>query len=290
MEKAIRTQGQASTRERVVARELVWHNDRGFKLGPVDLVVVAGEVVAVIGGNGAGKSTLLRLLAGIWTPFSGEVQWPPARGVRDLSETQGSSRLTPAQLARAVGYMQQSLPTAVGLRVKEVVELGRFPHLSMEFPGSHRKVIDQALAVMAVENMANRPIDRLSGGERKRVFVAAVLAQQAPLLVLDEPTAHLDPSSHRLMAAAVRSYVGHEAESRAAVVATHDLHFARAIADRVVGIQDGEARDLGRSDEAFTASRLSSLFSTRFAGADQGPPVVDLEPVDLKKGDAGFQP
>ena len=247
------------------AKGIVRRAGSGFRLGPADVAIRSGEVVALIGANGAGKSTLARILAGIWQPDEGTVTWA------SLGVSPGA-----ATLARHVGYLQQSLPGAIGLTVEEVVELGRFSQRHQDEPGVSTNVCAQAIERVGMSDLSHRSVDHLSGGERKRALMAAVLAQQAPLLILDEPTAHLDAASHRLVADAIREYVTTDPEVRGALVATHDLHFARAVADRVLGLTDGELIDLGGRHEAFTVSRLAGLFATGFLAAGEGPPVVDL--------------
>jgi len=245
--------------------QVVWRNQRGFQLGPLDLLIEPGEIVVLVGDNGAGKSTLLRLLAGLWRPTRGSVNWPQVGNARSA-----------LSVARVVGYLQQNVPSEVGITVSELVALGRFAHHKADSPVTLSASSHAALEAMGMVGFESSLVDQLSGGERKRVLVAAVLAQQAPLLVLDEPTAHLDPASHRLMASAVRSYVGASAGKRAAVIATHDLHFAQSIATRVLGVRLGEATDLGSPELALTADSLGSLFGTQFVAASEGPPVVDM--------------
>ncbi len=249
----------------VKARSVSWSNVSGFQLGPANVLVKSGEVVTLIGANGAGKSTLARILAGIWRPDVGKVTWA------EIGSSPGA-----AELARQVAYLQQSLPGVIGLSVEEVVELGRFAHRHEEGVGAGGDACAWAIARVGLSDLSHRSVDSLSGGERKRALLAAVLAQQAPLLILDEPTAHLDAASHRLVADAIREYVAAAPDVRGALVATHDLHFARAVADRVLGLTDGQVRDLGPRAEAFSVERLSDLFATGFLEAGEGPPVVDL--------------
>ncbi len=273
-----------------VAERVVWSNRSGFQLGPLDLIAGPGEVVVLVGENGAGKSTLLRILAGIWSPHRGRVEWP-------LLDNDSSK-----SLATVVGYLQQNVPGGIGsgllgssasssggpgsggsdsdnlaMRVAELVTLGRYVHRRADTPTTVTAAVDAALAAVGLSGFHKRAVDSLSGGERKRVLVAAVLAQQAPLLVLDEPTAHLDPASHRLMATAIRRYVQTEAQERGAVIATHDLHFARTIATRVVGLRQGAMVDLGPPETGFSIASLNGLFNTDFVHASHGPPVVELD-------------
>ena len=186
-------------------------------VGPVDLSVAAGETVAVIGPNGAGKTTLMRLLAGLLPPSRGEMRW----GGATLAE------IGRRALARRIAYVPQVRPTTVPLTVEQMVLLGRHPHLGrwrFAPSASDREAVHRALALAGLERVGDRRIETLSGGERQTVYIAAGLAQEAPLLILDEPTTHLDPAHQKQVADLIlrlRAEAG-----RTVVTATHDLQLA----------------------------------------------------------------
>src|SRR4029450_118486 len=155
-----------------------------FSLREVSLGGGPGEIVGVIGPNASGKTTLIRLLSGLLRPTRGEI----------LLEGQSLARLTRAAVATRVGVVPQDVPRDFPYTVEELVLMGRFPHAPGRFFESvrDRRVAAEAMALVGVQALAGERCDRLSGGERQRVMLARALAQEPRLLVLDEPTAHLE--------------------------------------------------------------------------------------------------
>lgn len=223
-------------------------------LSPLSFSVEEGEWVAVIGPNGAGKTSLLRLLAGIRRPTAGELFF-----AEDSYRT-----LQARQLALRIAYVPQVRPSRLPLLVEEVVLQGRFPHLSrLQWAPSEEDFLAVAEALETVELTAfrQRPMDQLSGGERQAVFIAAALAQKAPLLILDEPTTHLDPRHQRDI---VRILQRLRREHRPTVVlATHDLRLA-ARSDRALALSTGRLQALGSPSEVLRPDILEDLFSAPF--------------------------
>ncbi|HYU83108.1 MAG TPA: ABC transporter ATP-binding protein, partial [Candidatus Polarisedimenticolia bacterium] len=206
----------ASYGPRVVLRECT------FRIG-------SGEVVAVVGPNGAGKSTLLRVLAGLLRPSAGTV----ALDGQDLST------LSRSAVARSVAVVPQIFDTLFPFTVREVVALGRTARLGAFGRASADDVaaVDRAIDELELGALASRRIDRLSGGERQRAVLAMALAQETAVLLLDEPTVHLDPG-HQL---ATLELLGELAARRQLAVCAvlHDLNLASAFASRIVAIADG---------------------------------------------------
>jgi len=162
------------------ARGLTWRAGGRTILKSLDLDVFRGECLAVVGPNGAGKTTLLRCLTGLLRPEHGEISYG-GRSLRALSRR---------EIARRIAYVPQIRPETVPLAVEEVVLLGRYPHLSpfrLALNAEDFAAVHEALRVVGIEELRGRPVDKLSGGERQAVFIAAALAQEAELLVLDEP-------------------------------------------------------------------------------------------------------
>jgi iron complex transport system ATP-binding protein len=193
------------------------------------LSVGRGEVVAIVGPNGAGKSTLLRVLAGLLRPSAGSVR---IDGV-DIA------RLARAELARRIAVVPQIFDTLFPFSVREVVALGRTARLGT-FGGASRAdvaAVDRAIADLDLADLASRRIDRLSGGERQRAVLAMALAQEADVLLLDEPTVHLDPAHQVAMLRLVRELACARGFAVAAVL--HDLNLAATMATRLVVIADG---------------------------------------------------
>jgi len=218
----------------------------------VSLEVAAGEMLAIVGPNGAGKSTLLRLLCGSLDPWQGTVE---LLGVPLAS-------LERRALARRLAFVGQENSVAFSFTVLEVVLMGRAPHLG-SFHFENRG--DLMLACEALEHfdllaLATRPIQELSGGERKRVFLARALAQEPRVALLDEPTAHLDL---RHVADIFGRFGELRAERGLAVVATlHDLNAAALYADRVLLLKNGRAIGWGAPDEVLTEEKLREVYET----------------------------
>jgi iron complex transport system ATP-binding protein len=237
------------------AENLAWTAHGCPVLSEVSLTLSRGESVALIGPNGAGKTTLLRLLAGLLAPSQGTVRW----------QGQPLARWRRRDIARRIAYVPQARPLHVPLTVEEVVLLGRFPDLDpwRAAPSSaDRAAVDEALARTGIPSLRHRPLDELSGGERQLAYLASALAQDAELLLLDEPTTHLDPR-HQVDLAAVLQ--GLRAAGRPTLLlTTHELAFAAALADRVVALAAGRKVADGPPGEVLSAATLETLFGVPF--------------------------
>lgn len=253
----------------LAARNLAWHAGGRSILGPLDLDVVQGECLAVVGPNGAGKTTLLRCLTGLLRPSRGELFFGG-----HLFAT-----LSRRELARRIAYVPQIRPSRVPLKVEEVVMLGRYPHLSrLQLAPRPRDfaAVDEALAMVGIEPLRGRPLDELSGGERQAVYIAAALAQESEVMVLDEPTIHLDARhQHDLASLLLRLKQG---SNRTVVLATHDLNLASLLGDRLLALSAGRTLALGRPAEIVRTEVLDRLFQARFDVVRSGErPVTVLD-------------
>ena len=227
------------------------YGDRAVLHG-VSIEVHAGELLAIVGPNGAGKSTLLRILGGALRPWSGTVELEG----RPLDEYDRRA------IARRLAMVAQENLVAFRFTVLEIVLMGRAPHLgAFHFETRH----DLAIAHAALERfdligLARRPIQELSGGERKRVFLARALAQEPRVALLDEPTAFLDLRHVAEIFARLREL---RLERGMAVIATlHDLNAAALHADRVLLMKDGAVAGYGTPDEVFTTDNLRAVYET----------------------------
>ncbi|PPJ19027.1 ABC transporter ATP-binding protein [Nocardia nova] len=217
----------------------------------VDFGVEPGEVVGIVGPNGAGKSTLLRTLGGLLRPRQGRV----------LVNGEALYAMSPRRRARLVAMVGQDDQPPADLCAGEVVALGRTPYLPPWGAGSpaERRAVGEALAAVDLDGFAERPVRRMSGGERQRVLLARALAQASPLLLLDEPTNHLD-ITHRLALLDLVRGLG-----RTVVVALHDLTLADRYCDRVLVVHDGSASDPRPPREALSSEVLATVFGVRAA-------------------------
>ncbi|MDH3744731.1 MAG: ABC transporter ATP-binding protein [Acidobacteriota bacterium] len=246
----------------VAARDLGLSYGRRSVLGPLDLEIAAGESVAIVGPNGAGKTTFLKLLCGVLQASSGRLEW------RGMDFRQLGRR----DLARRVAYVPQVRPASVPLTIRQVVLLGRHPHFEAlqlaPRPSDHRAV-SRAIERAGLAGLENRNLDRLSGGERQAVFIAAALAQESELLVLDEPTTHLDPA-HRLRVASLIERLRSsprsdtEAPGHTLVLASHDLDLAAHVADRVIALKAGRVLATGTPKEVLSPELLTEVFEAPF--------------------------
>jgi iron complex transport system ATP-binding protein len=221
-------------------------------LAGISLDVGSGEVLAIVGPNGAGKSTLLRVLAGALSPWAGTV----AIGGRPLDSYERRA------LARIVASVGQENAVAFSFTVLEVVLMGRAPHLGAFRFESQRdlEIAHAALERVGMLALAGRHIQELSGGERKRVFLARALAQEPRIALLDEPTAFLDLKHVAEIFSCLRELA---ATRGLAVIATlHDLNVAALYADRVLLLKDGAAIACGTPDEVLTADNLRRVYET----------------------------
>jgi iron complex transport system ATP-binding protein len=207
-------------------------------LDGVNLEVRAGELVAVLGANGSGKTTLLRLLAGVL---------PPRRGLIELYG-RPLGAWTRAEIARSVAVLPQSMELPAGFRVSEVVALGRIPHGRRWFgwEADDERAVADALRDADAADLADRPVAELSGGERQRVLVALALAQEPRLLLLDEPTLHLD-LAHQLALVRMLERL-RRSRSMTVVAVLHDLNLAAGFADRSLLVHERRVVAAGGPD------------------------------------------
>ena len=212
----------------------------------VSLAVNPGEVVGLIGPNAAGKSTLARLACGLLQPQAGQV----------LLGGANVASLPRRERARRVALLPQQQPEPLPFTAREVALMGRAPHLglwSLEGPGDRARA-DAALAELDVLALADRPVTTLSGGERQRVQLARAIAQEAALLVLDEPTAGLDLSHQALLVQAVRR--------RAALLVLHDLGLAGAACHRLALLVEGSLLAEGPPADVLRPEVLARAYGT----------------------------
>ncbi len=227
----------------------VRYRDR-VALDAVDLDIEAGERVALIGGNGAGKSTLLRVVAGTLTPEAGRVELLG----------QPIDALDRMAVARRLGVVPQAAALPFATRVEELVALGRIPHED-PFRGprpADREAVAAAIERVGVGHLVGRDARELSLGERQLVLIAMAVAQATPILVLDEPTVHLDL---RHQVAAMDLLVDlNEREGTTVIAVLHDLGLAAHFFPRLVLVDHGRVIADGSPSEVLTPARIATVF------------------------------
>jgi iron complex transport system ATP-binding protein len=233
----------------------------------ISMAVQRGDFVALLGPNGSGKSTLLRVLLGALVPQSGSVRFE-GRAIGDWPRE---------AIARRVGVVAQSEEFAFPLTVREVVAMGRYPHLGAwrREGAADRAAIDRALVRCEVADLADRSMLALSGGERQRARLARALAQEAPTLVLDEPTAALD-IAHEM--ALFEMMARAAASGTTVVLVTHNINIAARYAHRLVLLADGTVAAEGPPQEVLTRATVQHVYHwpVLIRYEDAAPQVVPL--------------
>jgi iron complex transport system ATP-binding protein len=229
-----------------------------------------GEIVAILGPNASGKSTLLKLIAGAQEPMSGRV----------LLNGFVTHSLTPRIRAQRIAMVQQESPLLFPSRAWEFVLQGRHPHSrSLRFETREDIAIARnALAQVGAEHLAGRWMNQISGGEKQRVILARALSQQPLLLLLDEPTLHLDIGSQVGLLDTLRRLA---AENRyTVVVVTHELNLAAEYADQIVLLHRGKSLRVGTPAAVYQRELLEQVFQTPLSveSSPSGRPRVTILP------------
>lgn len=232
-------------------------------LADVDLTITKGEVVGLIGPNGAGKTTLMRAALGL-IPFQGH---------SSLAELSARAR------GRAVAWMPQAREIAWPVAVETLIRLGRTPYIGAgrKLSAADLAAVERAIARMGIENLRDRTATELSGGEQARVLLARSLAQEAPLLMADEPIAGLDPA-HQI--ATMHSFTALAAEGRSVLVSLHDLGLAARHCTRLVIVSRGGIAADGPPDTVLTPELIRAVFGIS-AYLEQTADGTIFQPLDI---------
>jgi len=216
----------------------------------LDLVLPGGAVTAIVGPNACGKSTLLRGLARLVEPAAGTV----AIDGHDVH------RMSARALARRLGLLPQQPTAPDGISVEALVRLGRYPHQKALRPwtAADQHAVEEALRRTDTADLRDRAVDHLSGGQRQRAWIALALAQDTPLLLLDEPTTFLD-LRHQLDVLDLVADLNATAD-RTVVMVLHDLGQAARYADHLVVMHDGKPAATGRPADVLTAELVEAVF------------------------------
>ena len=252
---------------RLGAREL----SLGYGSTPIvdglSVEIAAGAVTAIVGPNACGKSTLLRGLARLLSPSAGQV----------ILDGTDITRLRTKDVARRLGLLPQSSIAPEGITVADLVTRGRFPHQTMlrQFSRGDQQAVVDAMAATGVTSIAGRPVDELSGGQRQRVWIAMVLAQQTPLILLDEPTTFLD-IAHQIELLELFAELNAE-QGRTIVAVLHDLNHACRFADEIIAMKAGSIVAQGNPASVITADLVEEVYGLKcqvIPDPETGTPLV----------------
>ena len=243
----------------------------------LDATLVPGEVTCLLGPNGSGKTTLVRTLLGLLPPLAGTVEL----------DGQPLDSLAPRERALRVGYVPQAAQSYFDFSVREMVEMGRTSHYGVfSRPGaSDRAAAQEALERLGIAALAERPIQRLSGGERQLALIARALATEARVLLMDEPTANLDFANQARVLDEIARLRGAGA---AVLFTTHHPDHALRIADRSILLRAGAAIANGPTHAAVNSGTLSALYGRPVEVVEVALPGDGVARVCLAMGGARF--
>jgi iron complex transport system ATP-binding protein len=219
----------------------------------LDLTIPSGKITAIIGPNACGKSTLLRALARLLKPTAGAV----------LLDGSDIHSLPTRAVARRLGLLPQSPSTPDGIIVEDLVARGRYPHHTwlQRWTPADEAAVENAMARTGVAALRARPIDELSGGQRQRVWIAMAVAQEAPIMLLDEPTTFLD-MAHQFEVLTLLDELQAD-QDRTIVVVLHDINQAARHAHHLVALADGNLASQGPPVTTITEQLLADVFHVR---------------------------
>ncbi|WP_174791023.1 ABC transporter ATP-binding protein [Occultella kanbiaonis] len=256
----------AAAGARLQGRGLVVGYDDREVLHELDVQIPDGAFTVIIGPNACGKSTLLKTLARLLPPSAGQV----------VLDGHSIHQQRSKDVARVLGLLPQSPLAPDGITVAELVARGRSPHQNLISRWSHEDeaAVNAALAATGVGDLRDREVDALSGGQRQRVWIALVLAQQTPLLLLDEPTTFLD-IAHQVEV--LDLVAGLRDDGQTVVAVLHDINHAIRYADHLIAMRDGYIVAEGAPEQIVTAPMIEEVFGLRarvVPDPDLGVPIV----------------
>lgn len=237
---------------RLSADQLTLAYGEELVIPPLSLSIPDGAITTIIGPNGCGKSTLLRGLARLRPAHSGAV----------LLDGQEIHRWPTAEVARRLGLLGQQPSVPEGIIVESLVQRGRYPHQAFFQPPSREDdaAVERALDLAGVQDLRRRPVDQLSGGQRQRAWIAMALAQETPLLLLDEPTTYLD-LAHQMEVMDLIKRLNTD-EGRTVVMVLHDVNEAARVSDHLVAMRAGRIVREGSPGEILEEGLLTELYET----------------------------
>ena len=234
------------------AQKIEFKRSNQFSFGPISIDLNPGECLGILGENGSGKSTLLSLISGDLKLDSGKI----------IHSSVDIDTLTVKDRARIIAVVPQRIEFGLDFTVEETVLLGRTPYSDSiwESPEDHR-IADNAIDQLKLQNLKDRKITEISGGELQRTLIARALAQQPKILLLDEPTAHLDVRHHHELATTLQNL---KQEGITLLITSHDMNWLNLIADKTLILQGGQQLAYGTTSETMNAEHLQKAFGVPF--------------------------
>lgn len=232
----------------IETRQVVKRHGRHTVLHGVSVQIPQGQFTAIIGPNGAGKSTLLSMVSRLDAITSGSAH---VAGL-DVAKTASDA------LAKVMAILRQDNQSALRLTVRDLVGFGRFPHSQGRMTAQDVRHVDEALAFLQLQALADRYLDELSGGQRQRAYIAMVLCQDTPYILLDEPLNNLDMAHAVRMMQLLRRMV--DERSKTVVVVLHDINFASCYADHIIAMKEGRVAHEGPPAHVVQDEVLSGLY------------------------------
>ncbi|WP_443031612.1 ABC transporter ATP-binding protein [Streptomyces sp. 3211] len=253
--------------QRLTAENVTLGYDQRVIAENLSVEIPDNSFTVIVGPNACGKSTLLRALSRMLKPAAGRV----------LLDGQAIGSMPAKKVAKTLGLLPQSSIAPDGITVADLVSRGRYPHqgLLRQWSAEDERVVNESMASTGVAELADRAVDELSGGQRQRVWIAMALAQQTPLLLLDEPTTYLD-IQHQIDVLDLCAEL-HENQGRTLVAVLHDLNHAARYATHLIAMRGGEAVAEGPPQEVVTAELVEKVFGLRCQVIDDpetGTPLV----------------
>ncbi len=253
--------------QRLTAENVTLGYDQRVIAENLSVEIPDNSFTVIVGPNACGKSTLLRALSRMLKPTAGRV----------LLDGQAIGSMPAKKVAKTLGLLPQSSIAPDGITVSDLVSRGRYPHqgLLRQWSGEDERIVEESMASTGVAELADRAVDELSGGQRQRVWIAMALAQQTPLLLLDEPTTYLD-IQHQIEVLNLCAEL-HEEQGRTLVAVLHDLNHAARYATHLIAMRDGKVVAEGPPGEVVTAELVERVFGRRcqvISDPETGTPLV----------------
>jgi iron complex transport system ATP-binding protein len=239
------------TKMKLTVKDVTFSYNSSPSLDNVSLELHESEILGIIGPNGSGKTTLLKCMNKILKPKGGSI----------LINEQEVKKMSRLEIAKHVGYVPQSSVSPQALTVFEIVLMGRRPHIAWK---SSKKDIEKTwtvLAMLGIEHLALRNFNELSGGEQQRALIARSIAQEAKILLLDEPTSNLDIKHQLEVMDLTRKLV--TKEKLAAAVAIHDLNLASRYCDKIAMMENGKIFAAGDAHSVLTPASIRSVYGVK---------------------------